>query len=81
MRVSTMTRTFTMLSLVLLTALPSCTHPLDRVLEERAAMRQSSLEAHGQVSNGACDDVGQMIAQQRAAGLSVVTEASAAPIK
>jgi hypothetical protein len=44
--------------------LPSCMHPVDRVLRDRAASRAAEqLEAVGRVSQGACDDVGKYAAK------------------
>jgi hypothetical protein len=49
--------------LLSLVALPSCMHPVDQVLHAQLELKQSKMEATGRISQGACDDIGQYIAQ------------------
>lgn len=51
------------LGILSLAVLPSCMHPVDRVLHARAEAREASFEARGDIARGACDDVGQYIAK------------------
>ena len=50
-------------SVLSLVALPSCMQPVDQVLHARLEMRQNTMEANGRIAQGACDDIGQYIAQ------------------
>ena len=76
-----MTHRIILLGLTCLIVLPSCAHPLDRVMQARAEARQSNLESTGLISSGACDDVGQFIARDRAQSVSLGVEASAMPTR
>jgi hypothetical protein len=72
---------FYALTLLSLATVTACAHPLDRVVSDRAALRQEEAEKTATISGGACDDVGQFIPARDANTGQMTLEASAAPFR
>lgn len=76
-----MTWKFYALALLSMATITACAHPLDRVVSDRAALRQQQAEKTASIAGGACDDVGQLIPARDARTGQVTLEASAAPFR
>ena len=59
------------LGILAMVSLPSCMHPVEQVLNARADQKIQNLQAQGTVSQGACDDVGQIAAKWAGLGLTL----------
>lgn len=68
-----------MLGLLSVATVTGCAHPVDRVVENRAAARMQTLEAMPRISAGACDSVGQYIPGNAEEHARVSQSVSAAP--